>query len=93
MCKILVIEDEVSLREEILDILGAEGFEVVEAEDGQTGISLAQSQHPELILCDVMMSGADGYEVLSTLRQNLDTALVPFIFLTAKSTMKIFVRV
>ncbi|MFN6484493.1 MULTISPECIES: putative bifunctional diguanylate cyclase/phosphodiesterase [unclassified Nostoc] len=86
MSKILVIEDEVSLREEILDILEAEGFEVVEAEDGQTGISLAQSQHPELILCDVMMSGANGYEVLSTLRQNLDTTLVPFIFLTAKST-------
>ncbi|MEH1781784.1 MAG: EAL domain-containing protein [Nostoc sp.] len=86
MCKILVIEDEVSLREEILDILGAEGFEVVEAEDGQTGICLAQSQHPQLILCDVMMSGADGYEVLSTLRQSLDTALVPFIFLSAKST-------
>ena len=89
MCKILVIEDEVSLREEILDILEAEGFEVVQAEDGQTGISLAQSQHPRLILCDVMMSGADGYEVLSTLKQSLDTALVPFIFLSAKSSHEV----
>ncbi|MFN6484494.1 MULTISPECIES: response regulator [unclassified Nostoc] len=86
MTKILVIEDEPSLREEILDILESEGFDVMGAEDGLEGLDSAQTNFPDLILCDVMLPRADGYAVLSGLRQNPDTALIPFIFLTAKAT-------
>ena len=86
MVKILVIEDEISLREEILDILETEGFDVSGAEDGSAGLQLAKTQQPDLILCDVMMPNTDGYQVLSSLRQHSDTALVPLIFLTAKGT-------
>ncbi|MEH2136365.1 hybrid sensor histidine kinase/response regulator [Nostoc sp.] len=86
MPKILVIEDEPSLREEILDILESEGFDVMGAENGVQGLHLAQTTPPDLILCDVMLPEADGYTVLSSLRQHPDTALIPFIFLTAKAT-------
>ncbi|MBN3962681.1 response regulator [Nostoc sp. NMS8] len=86
MTKILVIEDEPSLREEILDILESEGFDVMGAEDGVQGLHLAQTTPFDLILCDVMLPEADGYTVLSSLRQHPDTALIPFIFLTAKAT-------
>jgi signal transduction histidine kinase len=86
MTKILVIEDEALLREEILDLLEIEGFEAVGAEGGQVGVQLAQTQLPDLIICDIMMPELDGYGVLTTLRQNSDTALIPFIFLSAKGT-------
>lgn len=90
MAKILVIEDETLLRQNILELLAIEGFEAIGAEDGQTGIALAQSSLPDLIVCDVMMPGVDGYKVLATLRDEPDTALIPFIFLTAKGTPEDF---
>lgn len=86
MTKILVIEDEQALREEILDLLEVEGFETVSAENGEIGVRLAQEHSPNLILCDVMMPGLDGHDVLLALRQRPATAVTPFIFLTAKGT-------
>jgi CheY-like chemotaxis protein len=86
MTKILVIEDDEYLRENLLEILKAEGFEAIAAEDGQTGINLAIQEVPDLILCDVMMPEVDGYEVLRLARQNPNTAMVPFVFLTSKAT-------
>jgi signal transduction histidine kinase len=83
MKKILVIEDDRSIRETILELLTAEGFQVVVAEDGKIGIQKAQEHTPDLILCDIVMPRPDGYGVLSTLRQNPATAAIPFIFLTA----------
>jgi EAL domain-containing protein (putative c-di-GMP-specific phosphodiesterase class I)/CheY-like chemotaxis protein len=85
MPKILVIEDEELVRENILDLLEAEDFDTVAAANGQIGINLACTEFPDLILCDVMMPEVDGYGVLSTLRQDPITATIPFIFLTAKS--------
>ena len=85
MSKILVIEDELSVRENILARLEAEGFETVNAENGLNGVELARSHKPDLIICDVMMPEMDGYGVLSMLRQNPVTATIPFIFLTAKA--------
>ncbi|MBD2464181.1 response regulator [Oscillatoria sp. FACHB-1407] len=85
MTKILVIEDQESLREEIIELLGLEQFQVIGAADGRTGLELAQSKHPDLILCDVTMPELDGHEVLSALRQNSLTATIPFIFLTART--------
>ena len=85
MKKILVIEDEDFVRENILELLDVEGFEAIGAENGQVGVNLAKGIIPDLILCDVMMPGLDGYGVLRAIRQDALTASIPFIFLTAKA--------
>lgn len=83
MKKILVIEDEPAVRANILELLEAEDFDAVGAENGFMGAMWAQEHLPDLIVCDVMMPEVDGYEVLSALRQVPATAAIPFIFLTA----------
>ena len=83
MKKILVIEDELMLREGISEILTFEGFDVFKAENGKIGILAVFQYAPDLILCDIMMPLMDGYEVLNRLRQNEKTKLIPFIFMTA----------
>ncbi|MEB3883208.1 EAL domain-containing protein [Lyngbya sp. CCY1209] len=83
MKKILVIEDEELVRENLVDLLQIEDFQVLEAADGRLGVKLAQEEQPDLILCDVMMPRLDGYGVLSQLRKNPKTAMIPFIFMTA----------
>ncbi|MCP2730302.1 EAL domain-containing response regulator [Limnofasciculus baicalensis] len=83
--KILVIEDEDQVLENILELLEAEGWNPIGAENGSIGIDLAKANKPDLILCDVMMPGCDGYGVLSKLRQDSALAGIPFIFLTAKA--------
>ncbi|MDY6900336.1 MAG: response regulator, partial [Cyanobacteriota bacterium] len=85
MTKILVIEDEESVRENILDLLEAESFEILAAANGKIGIDLAVSEAPDLILCDLMMPNIDGYEVLKKLNLQAATATIPFIFLTART--------
>ncbi|MBC1241083.1 EAL domain-containing response regulator [Nostoc sp. 2RC] len=92
MPKILIIEDEESVRENILDLLEAEDFETIAAANGKIGLDLAISEVPDLILCDMMMPEIDGYQVLTALRQNPITATIPFIFLTAKSAKSDFRR-
>jgi diguanylate cyclase (GGDEF)-like protein len=84
MNKILVIEDERAIRLNLLKLLGAEGFQAIVAENGIKGVQLAQTEQPDLIICDIMMPELDGYGVLSALQQNPNTATIPFIFLTAK---------
>ncbi len=86
MKKILVIEDETSIRELLLELLTAEGFQAIAAEDGSVGVQRAQEILPDLILCDVLMPRMNGYEVLDTLRKNPATATIPLIFLTAMGT-------
>jgi EAL domain-containing protein (putative c-di-GMP-specific phosphodiesterase class I)/ActR/RegA family two-component response regulator len=85
MKKILAIEDEEVIRENILKLLKAEGFEVMGAENGMEGLSLAMSNPPDVILCDVTMPELDGYGVLAALRSNSVTATIPFVFLTGKA--------
>lgn len=82
--RILVIEDERVMRENVVTLLELEGFEVVSAADGPRGLELAQASRPDLILCDVMMPGVDGYGVLQAVRENSALAHIPFIFFTAK---------
>lgn len=84
---VLIIEDEAQTRRVFLSSLAFEGFGAVEASCGLEGVKLAQTHHPDLIVCDIMMPDMDGYQVLTALRQGSDTAGIPFIFLTAKSTM------
>lgn len=85
MKKILVIEDEELVRENILELLDAEGLTGIGATNGYKGIDLAKVEKPDLIICDVMMPGLDGYSVLKALRQESNFATTPFIFLTAKA--------
>lgn len=83
MKKILVIEDEPTVRNNIVEILEFEQFDTVSAPDGLIGALWAQEYLPDLVICDVMMPEINGYEVLNALRQNPMTATIPFIFLTA----------
>jgi two-component system, sensor histidine kinase and response regulator len=85
MSKILVIEDENYVRNNVLELLEAEHFEVVSAENGLLGVQVAKEQIPDLIICDVMMPQMNGHEVLETLRKDPKTEMIPFIFLTAKA--------
>lgn len=84
--KVLIIDDEDDIRSVAalsLGILG--GIEVVEAESGQDGINKAASEKPDVILLDMMMPEMDGPTTLIALRNNLDTNMIPVIFLTARA--------
>jgi diguanylate cyclase len=84
--KILVIEDDSTIREDIIEVLTCADFEAIGAEDGLVGIQQAKTYKPDLIICDVMMPRLDGYNVLATLRRDPEVAIIPFMFLTAKSS-------
>lgn len=85
MKKILVIEDEQFVRENIVEILEASGYNAVSAPNGAVGVTLALQHQPDIILCDVMMPELDGHGVLQALRGNVLTANTPFVFLTARA--------
>ncbi len=83
--KILIIEDNNDIRENVVEILELAGYNVFEANNGRTGVDLAVKNIPDVILCDIMMPELDGYGVLYMLNKNPVTAAIPFIFLTAKA--------
>ncbi|UJB71147.1 EAL domain-containing protein [Acaryochloris sp. 'Moss Beach'] len=85
MPKILIIEDEPQIRDIIQEILECEGYRTLEADNGLTGLQLAQQNPPDLIVCDVMMPELDGFDVLKGLRENPGIGSIPMIFLTAKT--------
>ena len=85
MHTLLIIEDEEPIRVTLTDRLTLEGFRVQTAATGEDGLRQVQQQPPDLILCDIMMQGLDGYGVLRALQANEQTAAIPFIFLTAKA--------
>jgi len=85
MKRILVIEDNTEVRENIAEILELSDYEVDTAENGKIGVERALANPPDLILCDVMMPELDGFGVLYILEKNPATATIPFVFLTAKS--------
>lgn len=84
---ILIIEDNLDVRENIIEILELAGYTVLSAENGKQGIRIAKKETPDLIICDIMMPEADGYTVLHSLGKVPETAGIPFIFLSAKSEM------
>lgn len=84
MKTILVVEDEKAIRQNIVKILSHSGFQALHAVDGTEGINKAKAYNPDLIICDIMMPGCDGYEVLQALRNDPSTHSIPFIFLSAK---------
>lgn len=83
--KILVIEDNHEMRENIVEILELAGYAVLDAANGKEGVSLALSNKPDIIICDIMMPELDGYGVLKILSKSAETYAIPFIFLTAKA--------
>jgi CheY-like chemotaxis protein len=85
MKKILLIEDNVEIRENTSEILMLDGYDVTVAENGKEGVTKAIAEKPDLIICDIMMPVLDGYGVLHLLTKNPETADIPFIFLTAKA--------
>ncbi|MDX2231598.1 MAG: response regulator [Leptolyngbyaceae cyanobacterium bins.349] len=87
MKKILVIEDEEFVRDNLVELLELEDYDVISAVNGLEGTQLAHTHLPDLILCDVMMPLLDGYQVLQALKQDAATATIPFVFLTAKSRL------
>ncbi len=82
---ILVIDSDAALLEGITDILALEGYSVIGASNGQSGLEKAQKHHPSLVICDIMLPELDGYGVLQGLRSDPETAAIPFIFLTRRS--------
>lgn len=88
MKKLLIIEDETSIRENFCEIFDEEGYKVFSASHGKEGIDSAATFLPDLIICDIMMPGMDGFEVKNILSKNKRTSIIPFIFVTAKTDIK-----
>ncbi len=84
--KILVVEDEKDICELVRYNLQEEGFLVVEANDGETGLSLAQKERPALVILDLMLPSLSGFEVCRLLRAREETASLPILILTAKAS-------
>lgn len=85
MKKILIIEDNDDIRENLAEILELAGYEAHTAENGKKGVEKAEQIVPDLILCDIMMPVLDGYGVLSIVNKKPILTDIPFVFLTAKS--------
>lgn len=85
MKKILIIEDNEDVRENTADLLHLAGYDTATAAEGRSGLRRVQDFRPDLILCDIMMPGMDGYQVLEAVLGDPETAHTPFIFLTAKT--------
>jgi two-component system cell cycle response regulator DivK len=81
--RILYIEDNFDNRILIKRVLEAEGYTVIEAENGQVGLDLAKSSTPDLILMDINLPDIDGYECTLRLRKLEDAAKIPIVALTA----------
>ncbi len=88
MNKILLIEDDVTVRENTAELLELSGYEVITASNGKQGVDKAQEHNPDIIVCDIMMPEMDGYGVLQELSKKPQTVNVPFIFLSAKTEHK-----
>ncbi|MBD1846007.1 response regulator [Cyanobacteria bacterium FACHB-63] len=85
MNRVLVIEDDPEILENIEEILELQSYKTLATSSSLTGLQLAKEMLPSLVICDVIMPGLDGYAVLSELRQQTETATIPFIFLTGRA--------
>jgi len=85
MKRILVIEDNQNIRENLAELLLLNGYEALTAANGKEGIETALVTQPDLLLCDISMPVMDGYTVLHTLKKDERIANIPLIFLTARA--------
>ena len=86
MVRILIIEDETPMRTALADLLAAEGYRALTAADGESGLTRALAEKPDLILLDVMMPKLDGFQVCAELRRL--AMVVPVLMLTAKGQIE-----
>ncbi|MCE1243025.1 MAG: response regulator [Oryzomicrobium sp.] len=84
MKKILVVDDSPTERAYLTEILSKAGYQIVTAENGEDGIAKAKSEHPDLVLMDVVMPGLNGYQATRTLTRDEDTKNIPVIVCTSK---------
>lgn len=85
MSRILAVDDEPHILKLVSFSLRAQGFEVLEATDGLAAVDVAEKEHPDLILLDVMMPALDGYEACRRIKANPATKDIPVVMLSAKS--------
>ena len=88
MKKVLFIEDDTVVRENTAELLELADYEVITAANGKSGVAIAKQEHPDIIVCDIMMPEMDGYGVLQALANDPETQQIPFIFLSAKTEHK-----
>ncbi len=88
MTRVLVIDDQAPIRLLCRVNLEAEGMDVLEADDGASGLELAREESPDIVLLDVMMPGLDGWRVAAHLLEDERTAEIPIIFLTARAEFR-----
>ncbi|MEJ1237295.1 two-component regulator propeller domain-containing protein [Chryseolinea sp. T2] len=84
---VLIIEDDEEIRGFIKEYV-SDTYSVLEAENGTEGLEIAQTQHPDLIISDIMMPGIEGIEVCRQLKQNVRTSHIPVILLTARTSLQ-----
>ncbi|MCL4145124.1 UNVERIFIED_CONTAM: hypothetical protein GTU68_036861, partial [Idotea baltica] len=85
MKTVLIIEDDIVLRDNTAELLALSGYKVLKASNGKKGVAIAKKQHPDIIVCDIMMPELDGYGALKLLSKSSLTKYIPFIFLSAKT--------
>lgn len=83
--KILVVDDEETIRKMVATVLKKNGFEVLAAVNGSEGVELARKQLPDLIVCDIRMELVNGYKMLTAIRNDPVTTAIPFILMTSQS--------
>lgn len=88
MHKILVIEDNPNIRENLEELLEISDYEPVLAENGAVGIEKVFSENPDLIICDISMPLKNGYEVFEAVESHIKAHSIPFIFLTASAQQR-----
>jgi DNA-binding response OmpR family regulator len=88
MTKVLVVDDEAPIRLLCRVNLEAEKMEVLEAADGESGLEIARTEKPDVVLLDVMMPGMDGWRVAERLVEDEATSQIPLVFLTARAELR-----
>jgi two-component system, sensor histidine kinase and response regulator len=88
--KILVIDDSADVRDFVVTTLQLAGYETLEAANGIEGVALAESRHPDLIICDINLPGMDGYGMLAAIRHAPQVAAIPFILMTGSAEQNNF---
>ena|SRR5579884_879304 len=83
MTKILVVDDELTIRELLVDLLTDEGYEVVAVNNGDRALEALPREAPDLVIMDVMMPGLDGREVVRRMRRTREQAEIPVIIMSA----------
>lgn len=82
--RVLIVDDQSDIRLMCRVNLQLEGFEVIEAANGQEGLAKARQERPDVVLLDVMMPGLDGWQVLDAMKADAATASIPVVLLTAR---------